>query len=211
MDRTAKDYKKRLKYHLYNKNYGGVVEESVHHWNADIIGVRWGGEVNEFEIKVSLSDLQGEIKAINRALEGNIYKTKESQVGMFEHSYALNTVEVDEKVSTTKLEKHYCYLTGDKLPNSTFMGYKEQFLSLNKNNTEECFVPHKFYFAVPSHLVESAKGLLKDIPKYGIMDADTGEIKKPARTLPRANIRKEDYYNLFFRACTEFRDYMDNN
>ena len=72
MDRTAKDYKKRIKRYLYNKGYGGAVEESVHHWNAD-----------------------------------------------------------------------------------------------------------------------------------------TGEIKKPARTLPRANIRKEDYYNLFFRACTEFRDYIN--
>ena len=207
---TAKDYKKRLKYYLYNKNYGGVVEESVHHWNADIVGVKWGGETHEFEIKVSLSDLQGEIKAIKRALQGNIYTTKQTQAGMFEYSYTLNKVEVDENVSTTKLEKHYCYLVSDKQPNLSFMGSEEQFLSLNKSNTQECFIPHKFYFAVPSELVDKAKQLLQDIPNYGLMDADTGEIKKPARTLPRANIRKEDYCNLFFRACNEFRDYMNN-
>lgn len=210
--RTAKDYKKRIKWHLYNKGYGGVVEESVHHWNADIIGVKWGGEVNEFEIKVSLSDLKGEIKAIKRSLEGNIYKTKQSQVGVFEYSYTLNKVEVDENVSTTKLEKHYCYLTGNKRPSLTFMGTKEQFLSFNhKDETEQCFIPHKFYFAVPNHLVEHAKSLLKNIPNYGIMNADTGEIKKPACMLPRANIRKQDYCNLFFRACNEFRDYIDNS
>jgi len=162
-------------------------------------------------VKNQLQQIKGEIKAIKRSLEGNIYKTKQSQVGMLEYSYTLNKVEVDENVSTTKLEKHYCYLVSDKQPDLSFMGSEEQFLSLNKSNTQECFIPHKFYFAVPSELVDKAKQLLQGIPNYGLMDADTGEIKKPARTLPRANIRKEDYCNLFFRACNEFRDYMDNN
>jgi hypothetical protein len=40
------------------------------------------------------------------------------------------------------------------------------------------------------------------------MDADTGVIKKSAKALPRRNVRKCDYLNLFMRACTEWRDDM---
>lgn len=200
-------YKQAMKHHLYQKTYGGVVEESVNHWNADIIGVtftKW--EVNEFEIKVSLSDLRGEIKAIKRALKGSIYQNIASQSSFFSY----NNVKVEENVSLTKLEKHYCYLVGDKQGGMTFNGTVEEEKLLNgaprsRDNVKECFVPHKFYFAVPTFLIENAKELLKDVPYYGIINADTGIIKKSAKTLPRHNARQSDIMNLFFRACTEWR------
>jgi hypothetical protein len=200
---TAAEYKKHIKRHLYAKNYGGAVEESVNHWNADIIGVNFKGETNEFEIKVSVADLKGEIKAINRALQGGIYKSNENQRGLWSY----NRVEVEEKVSLTKLEKHYCYLVGPKMAYMTFTGTAAERDRLEPtDDTRSCFVPSKFYFTVPTEMVELAKELLKKVPYYGVMNADTGEIKKAAKLLPRRNIRSEDYLNLFMRACTEWRD-----
>lgn len=201
----AADYKKLIKQHLYAKNYGGVVEESSNHWNADIIGVNFNGEVNEFEIKVSIADLRGEVKAIKRAIQGGIYKDiQRPSQGYFTY----NEVKVEEKVSLTKLEKHYCYLVGDRQGGMSFSGTVDEERQINSSgstNKRECFVPYKFYFAVPTFLVEEAKSLLKDVPNYGIMDADTGEIKKNARKLDRENCRESDMRNLFMRACTEWR------
>lgn len=203
---TATEYKKHIKHLLYLKTYGGVIEESVNHWNADIIGVtydKW--EVNEFEIKVSVSDLRGEVRAIKRALQGGIYK----QEAWVSGSYSYNRVKVDENVSLTKLEKHYCYLVDDKQGSMTFNGTAEEEARMNiwkdRTNKHECFVPHKFYFAVPGELVDEVKALLKDVPFYGIMNADNGVIVKSAKKLPRANIRVRDLFNLFMRACTEWR------
>ena len=198
---NAQIYKKKIKGFLYAKTYGGVVEESVNHWNADIIGVTFRHEVNEFEIKCSVNDLRGEIKAIKRALRGDIYKNQ-SQNNLFSY----NRVEVEEKVSLTKLEKHYCYLVGNKKQSMSFTGTIEEERQLKEaDDNVTCFVPDKFYFAVPTTLVPIAKELLQDVPYYGVMDADTGEIKKNAKRIPRAHSTKTDIVNLFMRACTEWR------
>jgi hypothetical protein len=194
---SAKDYKKKLKRYLYQKKYCGVVEEVVNTWNADIIGVKWGGEVNEFEIKVTLSDLRGEVKAVKRALLGEIYITQENQTGLWSY----NSIHIQEKLSKTKLEKHYCYLVGDKQGRMTFHGLEGSLLAADNN--KDCFVPNKFYFAVPGLLVESAEELLEGVPCYGIFNLDTGVFEKKGIRLPRRNVRFVDMFNLFARSCTE--------
>jgi hypothetical protein len=191
MRKTAKNYKRQLKKFLYAKNYCGVVEEVVNTWNADIVGVKWSGEVNEFEIKITLSDLRGEVKSIKRALLGNIYKCIPPQV---EFGFTYNRIVVDEKISTTKLEKHYHYLFADKM---------NPWHHENTPSTSEDFVPTKFYFAVPSYLINNAKDLMIGIPNYGLINADTGEFVKKATRLKRANVQYKDIFSLFTRSCTE--------
>lgn len=196
----ASEYKKIMKGHLYSKGYGGVVEEVVNTWHADIIGVNFKGEVNEFEIKVSITDLRGEIKAIRRALSGDIYKKVQHQTGFWSY----NHVDVDEKVSLTKLEKHYCYLVGDQQAAMTFNG--PEGAGISSDNPRACFIPNRFYFAVPTALIDKAKELLSDITLYGLFNADTGEIVKPSRKLPRSQFSRRVFFDLFIRSCTELND-----
>lgn len=183
-------------------DFAGAIEEVVNTWNADLIAVKWGGEVVEYEIKCSKADLAGEIKAIRAALDENTMET----VPMFRmqgledlpetHNPKVKRVRADIKLSHTKIAKHRYYLV--EQPQKDGWGRKRQ-----------QFRPHKFYFAVPSELIQAAKDLLRDIKFYGIYNIDTGEIVKNARKLHNEETPAHVMFAMFTRACTERND-MEN-
>jgi len=157
-----------------SSQYMGSVWESVHHWNADFIAVKWNGEISEFEIKVSKSDLVGEIKAVRRALEKDSVRIDQLRFGGGQRAIVETT-----KLSASKVEKHHHYLVSQR----------------------PLFRPNLFYFAVPLELVEIAKELTVGT-KYGVFSIDQRLIVKKATKLHREPHSNSTILQLFSRACT---------
>jgi len=174
----------------FNSVYAGVIEEVVNTWNADAIAVKWNGEIIEYEIKCSKYDLIGEVKAITFALDNNaVFSNNLDFIGR-------NLVTKDTKLSRTKIAKHHHYLV-------------EQVKDYS--NMEYMFRPNRFYFAVPTELVELAKELLRGIKYYGVYNLDTGEIVKKSYSLHKNSHSASVYLHLFTRACTERDDQLREN
>lgn len=180
----------------YGNDFAGAVEEVTNTWSADIIAVKWAGEIVEYEIKCSKADLAGEIKAILAATRSDTFV----DAPRYSHSFlregeimpTKKIIRTDTKLSQSKIEKHHYYLA--EPINRIDMYYRSKFR------------PHKFYFAVPTELIEIAKELLKPVKQYGIYNIDTGQIVKNARRLHYDEIPGSVYFDLFTRACTERND-----
>lgn len=178
------DAKKRLLAYTtgFNTPYMGGVWEVANLWNADFIAVKWDGRITEYEIKVSLADLRGEVAAIREALKpGTILK----QTNMFG---TRNRVRPDVKLSHTKIEKHHHYLVEHKKPD---MSYEW---------SQVMFYPNIFYFAVPSELVAYAVDVLKGLP-YGVFDLDNMKVVVKAKSLRKEGHGARTFIHLFNRSC----------
>jgi hypothetical protein len=70
---TSLEAKQRLMNYTssFSSPYMGGVWEAKNLWSADFVAVKWGGRITEFEIKVTLADLRGEVAAIRQALLPN--------------------------------------------------------------------------------------------------------------------------------------------
>lgn len=181
---------------MLGNDYAGAVEEVTNTWNADLIAVKWGGEVVEYEIKCSKADLVGEIRAIRAAIdEANTME----MVPQYRLPFAradddpiplVAKIKADIKLSHTKIAKHRHYLVKQEEPNRWGTNRRQ-------------FRPHKFYFAVPTELVDVAKAELKGIKQYGVYNVETGEIVKKAFRIHTDSIGDNVFFDLFTRACTE--------
>ncbi len=179
------DAKKHLASYVsaQSAQYMGGVWESVHHWNADFIAVKWTHNITEFEIKLTRADLRGEISAINAVLGGDIHEQYELWGRQHQR------IKPDLKPSHTKIEKHHHYLIERK---------KDHFTNQPQN---DLFIPNLFYFAVPHELVDYAKELTEGM-KYGVFDLNRMTIVKRASKLHDEAHSKNSIFHLFSRACT---------
>ncbi len=171
-------YKRRLINYFASwgtQQYVGAVFEAPNLWSADVVACRYSGKLSEFEIKVSRSDLLGEIAAVKRALEPqSVVTTTQNSFG-FELGYEVVKVS-DTKLSKTKVEKHHHYLVRPR----------------------KSFRPNQFYFAVPTGLVELAAENTKGL-KYGVFDADKLTVVKRALSLHSDEHPNSTYIHLFNR------------
>lgn len=138
--RTSKDLKKELASHLYWRLQYQVVCDEFQF--ADIVGIRKTGYVTEFEIKVSKSDFDRELKCIT---------TKDCQ------KYGKDW---------EKFSKHRLYLTGE-LPQTDY-DKRMSDLGYSTAISDRVFRPNEFYFYIPDYLVEHAVEKTLDLP-YGIV------------------------------------------
>jgi hypothetical protein len=182
---TSKDAKKRLSFYVRNQSsqYMGGVWESVHHWNADFIAVKWDHKITEFEIKVSRADLRSEIGAVKFSLEENVFEQYELWGRLHQR------VRRDVSLSTTKVEKHHHYLVERK---------KDHFTGSENTGS---FRPNLFYFAVPHVLVDYAIEQTQGL-KYGVFDLDAMRIVSRGSKLHDEAHSMSSIFHLFSRACT---------
>lgn len=182
----------------WGNDYAAAVEEVTNTRSADLIAVEWGGRITEFEIKVSRSDLRGEVRAIFAAMTPGIMRSMDVGYGSTEKRWYITP---DTKLSRTKIDKHHHYIVETHREHDRMAG----------NNWVMMFKPHRFYFAVPGELVEYAKELLKPIKQYGVYCIETGKIEKRAYALHTEQLPSRVYFDLLTRACTErnhaMRDY----
>jgi len=197
---TSKEAKRLIKgrCRMLGNDYAGAVEEVTNTWNADLIAVKWGGEVVEYEIKCSKQDLVGEIRAIRAAMdEATMEMVPRYQLAFTrpddEPIPLVAKIKADIKLSHTKITKHRHYLVK-----------QEEKDRWGRNRRQ--FRPHKFYFAVPTELVEVAKTELKGIKQYGVYNVETGEIVKKAFRIHHDDVGDGVFFDLFTRACTERAD-----
>jgi hypothetical protein len=188
---TSFEAKKRLLMYTdaFSTPYMGGVWESANLWNADFLAVKWDSKITEFEIKVSLADLRGEVAAIREALKPG---TIQEQTNMFG---TRKRVRADIKLSHTKIEKHHHYLLEHKTPDM-------------RPTAPPLFYPNIFYFAVPNELVTHAAALLKGLP-YGVFDLDALEVVVKAKTIRTEPHNAGTFIHLFNRSCVIRRD-MEN-
>jgi hypothetical protein len=138
--RNSKFMKRELAHHCYWRlGYSVVIDEFQF---MDLFGVNRSGYGIEFEIKVSKSDFDREIKCI-KMLECKHYGK-----------------------DWEKFSKHRFYLTG-KLPQTN---YDQQLndLGISNNINDNSYIPNEFYFYVPDYLTEYALKKLEGLP-YGLI------------------------------------------
>jgi hypothetical protein len=161
----------------------GSVWESVHHWNADFLAVKWTWDITEFEIKLSRQDLRGEVNAIKEAMTNAIHEQVEMWNGTRQR------IRKDIKHSQSKVEKHHHYLV--EFRKDWYTGEPQQ----------DLFRPNLFYFAVPNELVGYAVEITQGM-KYGVFDLDKLVVAKRATKLHSDEHSRGCLYHLFSRACT---------
>lgn len=165
-----------------NSKYVGAVYEAPNLWSADVVACRYNGLMSEYEIKVSRSDLLGEIAAIRRALEPDAITI--GRWSNYDIYTGYDRIIVNEtKLSKTKIEKHHHYLVRPR----------------------KSFRPNQFYFAVPTHLVPIAVEKLSGL-KYGVLDADTLTIAKKAQSIHHEDHETSVYIHMLNRLSVMYRD-----
>lgn len=203
---TSKEVKEILMDRFtFANGYVGAVYEAPNLNSADVIAVRHGGNIQEFEIKVSKADLVGEMRCarvakglddlrsymrrpVQLAIDGSTDMTDEQRGVLREYGHTL---------SKTKLDKHRMYLTevGREVRHPYGLSARRP------------FVPNTFYWCVPSALVDICRQLNKGLP-YGIYVFDLAQteryhqkfIVKGCRSLTAQGDRV--YFELFNRAST---------
>lgn len=195
----------------FANGYVGAVVEASNLNAADVVAVKFGGTVQEFEIKVSRADLVGEMRVARVAagLEDiKSYIRKDAQQELLAQEEVLTKDElqriydVSHRLSKTKLEKHRFYL--DKTH------WQRERPAWDPYNYKR-FVPHTFYWCIPYDLLEVCRELNKGLP-YGIYVYNMPQsskyyqkfIVKPARSLGGQGGKL--YFELFNRACTMWAD-----
>lgn len=168
----------------------GGVWEAANLWNADFIAVKYDGRIAEFEIKVSATDLRGEIAAIRTALLPNTME--KSNHMLYGEQYRVRR---DIKLSHTKISKHHHYLVEHKKAPMSFEW------------SPVLFYPNTFYFAVPTELLGIAAGLVKGL-SYGVFDLDKLSVFVKAKSLRSEAHGAHTYKQLFSRSCTMRADLL---
>lgn len=192
----------------FGNGYVGAVTEVTMLNAADVIAVKFGGTIQEFEIKVSRSDLIGEMRCARVAAgldDVRKYTRKEVQQALLTDDIE-RTAEQTEMIyerghtlSETKLTKHRMYLTKPKdRPVKPLWAHKR-------------FIPNVFYWCIPYSLLEVCRELNKGLP-YGIYVYDYPQplnsyspkyFIKNARSI---GAEGSIYYDVFNRACTQWAD-----
>ena len=144
------------RFNFFN-GYVGAVTEAANLNAADVIAVKHGGKVQEYEIKLSRSDLVGELrcarvakgledlsnytkKSVQLALDSTPDMTDDQRDVLLKHGHAL---------SKTKLKNHRLYLTGEGREGRSFYGFPPP----------KPFVPHTFYWCIPHELLDICRRL----------------------------------------------------
>ena len=166
----------------YGNQYMGGVWEASNLANADFLAVKWNGKITEFEIKVSLADLRGEVACIREAMKQDVMESAQS---MFWPE--LMRVRRDIRLSHTKIQKHHHYLVKHRRAG----GYE---------GSEDPFYPNQFYFAVPADLVGAAKALVAGLP-YGVFDLDSMAYVLKGKSLRNEPHSSATFKDLFNRSC----------
>lgn len=142
--------------------------------NADFVVVKWGGSVQEYEIKVSRADLIGEMRCarVARGLDNATKYYKKAHLNLLEMDNAAVHEELANKhghgtsLSKTKLTKHKLYLTKPK--------DREQ----RPEWAHKDFVPNTFYWCIPYAFLDICMELNQGLP-YGIYVFDVPIVKNP--------------------------------
>lgn len=139
-----------------------IASECDYLYKPDIATIDRQHKLNEYEIKVSRSDLRKELTYIEMATEDHEQQrpldffgiTPQDSLKLREELLKLNQ---DRKYSThdNKYVKHRYYL----------------FDEVSKYGRGQ--KPNRFYFLIPRELYEVEKERLDRIPKYGVIDAKT--------------------------------------
>jgi hypothetical protein len=205
---TSKDVKELLirRFTFFN-GYVGAVYEAANINSADVIAVKHGGIVQEYEIKVSRADLVGEMRCARVAkglddaakYQRSDYEEPAGQLQMSEFMKR-KYLKSQYTLSATKLTKHKMYLTGEGREGEKFYSFAPP----------KPFVPNTFYWCIPHSLLEICQQLNVGLP-YGIYVFDMPMtsyaqkfIVKPARSLGGQGDRL--YFELFNRASTQWSD-----
>lgn len=138
--RNSKFLKSELSWWLYWRLHCTVVCDEFEF--ADIFAVQRNGYTREYEIKVSKSDFDREVRCI---------RTKKEDVVKWGKDWA-------------KWQKHYAYLNNGAMPQS-ILSERERFLMTNEYGG---YIPNEFWFYLPDYLVDHAIKELIDLP-YGIV------------------------------------------
>lgn len=177
---TAKNIKANFRHQMYYKDMV-LVHETPWLFKPDIATITRDHKVNEYEIKVALSDLRRELDAID-------YATQDHQQGIwYDPSIAwLVTDSLEEREArramgretyrgirrdSNKYLKHRYYLFG-QIPKHHRGGR-----------------PNRFYFILPSELYEAEKARLDRLP-YGVMSAKAFWSLKPCKPLHKEEVDK---------------------
>lgn len=138
--------KKELMSHMYYRlGYAIVVDEFRF---MDVFGIRRNGYGVEFEIKISKSDFDRELKCIN---------SKQESVQEYGNDWE-------------KFSKHRLYLDGT-VPKTQYNLRMEKIYAdanMSRNIDMKPFRPNEFYFYVPDYLSEYAESQLTFLP-YGLV------------------------------------------
>jgi hypothetical protein len=206
---TSKHVKELLigRFTFFN-GYVGAVYEAPNLNAADVIAVKHGGKVQEYEIKVSKADLVGEMRCA-RVAKGLDDPSKyqradyvEPDGTQFQMSPVVRRKYLKSQytLSATKLTKHKLYLTGEGREGMNSYSFAPP----------KPFVPNTFYWCIPRSLLEICQQLNVGLP-YGIYVFDMPMtsyaqklIVKPARSLGGQGDRL--YFELFNRACTLWQE-----
>lgn len=151
----------------------GAVTELVALNNADVVALRYNGIVVEYEIKVSRSDLRNELVGARCA-------------------WGVDDV---ERYRPTSANDFRWPKVLDKY--NKHIGYK----GLRKRGYG--FRPNLFYFAVPDHLVDYAKDMVRGT-SYGVYSIAPFECVKRAKSLHSESCSSELARYLFARAILEY-------
>jgi hypothetical protein len=163
-----------------DSRFRAAVTESLQ--NADVLMVRHPHDILEFEVKVSRGDFMCEIKNIRFALGIDTVDTYRAKGGKGYRS-----------LSYDKYTKHANYL-GIHDNGSTIL-----------HDSEGAFVPHRFYFAVPTEMVDFAisKVVEYKLP-YGVVELCPGiPVLRPAKRLATAHITATQALYMFYRCFRE--------
>lgn len=165
---TSKDIIERFCNRAYFDGHV-VFHEADRMYKPDIATISRDLKVNEYEIKVSLSDLRKELNYIEFAISDQANNVP-ATIDLFDFAregnrdYAAFVEARDEwkqsepsKMSRddNKYRKHRHYLFNEK------------------GNWGTKYRPNRFYFLLPKHLYLAEQERLDRIPKYGVIDADS--------------------------------------
>lgn len=204
---TSKQVKATLlKRFTFFNGFVGAVHEAANLNSADVIAVKHGGKIQEFEIKCSRADLIGELRCARVAFgldEISKYLKRGVQQNLINDGVERTPDQVEaikqygHGLSKTKLTKHKLYLSDEGRTPPKQYGW----------SPAKPFVPHQFYWCIPHELLAICRELNDGLP-YGIYVYDMPQsskyyqkfIVKPARSLKHQGDRV--YFELFNRACT---------
>lgn len=169
---TANDIKKRFTSRAYFDGHI-VASESEYLMKPDLFTITRDFKANEYEIKVSLSDLRKELLYIETVMNDHAdgLDLERDPLSLFQDE-KLRRLNGERKVSTydNKYRKHRLYLYGKE---GDYYGGAR---------------PNRFYFLLPSHLFEAERARIDAIPHYGVIDAQSFFSLKRCRPLHRETI-----------------------
>lgn len=153
--RNSKFLKSELAHELYWRLHYTVICDEYDY--ADIFAVKRNGYTSEFEIKVSKSDFDREVRII---------KTKKDQIEKWGKDWQ-------------KWQKHWRYLGNERTRD--MMGMAEQTLfdhGICPNIDDERYYPNEFWFYLPDYLIDHAVKELAGLP-YGIVKIGKSKYTRP--------------------------------